>query len=212
MKLIPLRSVCDVGCGDGSWLRAFREAGVTDVLGIDGEYVHEHPLQIPVANFKTMDLNEEISLDRPFDLAISLEVAEHLSEDRATSFVRDLTRLARLILFSAAIPGQGGTNHINEQWQTYRTALFAQCDYVLCDVPRPQIWRNRRIAYFHRQNMLLFCARAALEAAPLLATCPHSLRHSLVHPEILEFGDALRALRAPAPRSAKRRLKQFLRR
>jgi SAM-dependent methyltransferase len=207
---MPVASVCDVGCGDGTWLRVFREQGVTDVLGIDGEYVAKDRLQIPAANFRAMDLRHRISLQRPFDLAISLEVAEHLPESRAASFVEDLTRLAPVILFSAAIPGQGGRNHVNEQWQTYWTATFTQCGYVVCDFLRPKIWRNRRIAYWYRQNALLFCSESSLEIIPELALSPHSLRVSLVHPEQMDFPDALRAAVSAAPKYAKYCLKRVL--
>src|SRR5205823_14322324 len=119
LQLMPVISVCDVGCGDGTWLRVFRDEGVTDVVGIDGEYMTKDLLQVPLANFQPMYLRQQISVQRSFDLAISLEVAEHLPESRATTFIKDLTRLAPVVLFSAAIPGQGGRDHVNEQWQTY---------------------------------------------------------------------------------------------
>jgi 2-polyprenyl-3-methyl-5-hydroxy-6-metoxy-1,4-benzoquinol methylase len=90
---MPVTSVCDVGCGDGTWLRVFRDEGVANIVGIDGEYVTRYLLQIPVADFQPMDLRQEVRLQRSFDLVISLEVAEHLSEDRAVGFVEDLTRL-----------------------------------------------------------------------------------------------------------------------
>jgi hypothetical protein len=105
-------------------------------------------LRIPDSYFQPIDLNHQISLQRSFDLAISLEVAKHLPESRAASFVEDLTRLAPVVVFSAAIPGQGGRDHVKEQWQTYWVAIFAQHQYVVCDVVRPKIWKNRRIAYW----------------------------------------------------------------
>jgi hypothetical protein len=157
-----------------------------------------------------MDLRHRISLARSFDLAISLEVAEHLPESRAESFVEDLTRLAPMVLFSAAIPGQGGRDHVNEQWQTYWAAMFSQHDYTLCDFLRPKIWNNRRIAYWYRQNILLFCNRRSLETFPELEHSPHSLRLSLVHPEQFDFPDTVRAAVAAAPKYAKQRLKRFL--
>jgi hypothetical protein len=212
LRLIPVASVCDIGCGDGTWLRVFREQGITDIVGIDGEHVTRDLLQIPVSDFQPMDLRHQISLTRSFDLATSLEVAEHLPESRAASFVEDLTCLAPVVLFSAAIPSQGGRDHVNEQWQTYWTAMFSQYDYTVCDVVRPKIWKNRRIAYWYRQNILLFCNRRSLETFPELAGSPHSLRLPLVHPEQLDFPDALRAATIAAPKYAKESLKRFLKR
>lgn len=210
LGMMPVTSVCDIGCGVGTWLRAFREHGVADVVGIDGAYVTGDLLQIPAADFRPMDLRRRISLQRSFDLAMSLEVAEHLPENRAESFVADLTRLAPVVLFSAAIPGQGGVDHINEQWQTYWVALFAQCGYTVCDALRPQIWKNRRIAYWYRQNMMFFCNRSALEKIPALAAAPHALRHSLVHPGQMDLGDALRGVVSAVRKSIQCQLRQLV--
>jgi SAM-dependent methyltransferase len=212
LKFIPITSVCDIGCGDGTWLRVFREQGVTDILGVDGEHVSRDLLQISVSDFQPMDLRHQVSLSRSFDLAISLEVAEHLPESRAASFVEDLTRLAPVVLFSAAIPGQGGRDHVNEQWQTYWTLIFSQYNHTVCDIVRPKIWRNRRIAYWYRQNILLFCDPHSLETVPELAGAPHSLRLPLVHPEQLDFHDALRAATVAAPKYARQSLKRFWKR
>ena len=167
-KFVPVRSVCDVGCGVGTWLRAFLEAGVHDVLGVDGCYVDNYLLEIPGSAFYRADLRQALRLDRSFDLAMSIEVAEHLPESRSISFVEDLTRLAPVVLFSAAIPRQGGTNHINEQWQSHWAAIFARYDFVSCDVLRPLIWDNAEIARWYRQNILLFCRRDFLPEVPRL--------------------------------------------
>jgi SAM-dependent methyltransferase len=210
LQAIPVNSVCDVGCGDGTWLQVFGEAGVADVVGIDGEYILRDLLRIPVANFQAMDLRQRISLPRSFDLAISLEVAEHLPESRASTFVEDLMRLAPVILFSAAIPGQGGRGHVNEQWQLYWAGMFSQRGYVTCDFLRPKIWRNRKIAYWYRQNTLLFCDKNVLASIPPLARSEHMLRLSLVHPEQMDFPDALGAAIAAAPTYAKHWLKRLL--
>src|SRR5688572_3838294 len=72
------RSVVDVGCGNGTWLATFHEKGVTDVLGVDGEYVDRDELDIPGGQFLPFDLTKRLELDRQFDLVMSLEVAEHL--------------------------------------------------------------------------------------------------------------------------------------
>lgn len=180
-QMLGTRSVCDVGCGVGTWLQCWREHGVNDVLGIDGDYVDPTQLMIPVANFQSADLRRPIPCERRFDLAMSLEVAEHLPPDRATSFVLDLTALAPVILFSAAVPGQGGTNHINEQWQGYWASLFDAAGFDACDVVRPQIWSNDDVEPWYRQNTLLYCRRDVVGAySGLNQTMPFPL--SLVHP------------------------------
>lgn len=183
-QFVPIHSVCDVGCGVGTWLRAFHEAGIQDILGLDGYYVDKNLLEIPGAAFCEKDLRQPLRLDRSFDIAISLEVAEHLPESRSTSFVEDLTKLAPVVLFSAAIPRQGGTAHVNEQWQSYWTAIFNQHDFVTCDVLRPIIWNNTNIARWYRQNILLFCHRDFLPEVPGLNRRPDSsLPLAVVHPQ-----------------------------
>ena len=70
------------------------------------------------------DHSEDLRLTKNYDLAISLEVAEHLSSESANMFIACLTNMSDIVLFSAAIPGQGGENRINEQWPKYRSGLF----------------------------------------------------------------------------------------
>jgi hypothetical protein len=166
------------------WLRVFLEAGVEDIVGADGHWVDTDSLIIPVSAFHHADLRESFRLDRRFDLAISIEVAEHLPESRSASFVEDLTRLAPLVLFSAAIPRQGGTDHINEQWQSYWAAVFARYDFEACDVVRPLIWNNTEIARWYRQNIILFCRRDFLQNVPgLTGPTANGLPLSVVHPQ-----------------------------
>ena len=111
LDLVPVKSVCDVGCGVAPWLSVFRERGVHDILGVDGDYVDTKLLCIPADRFIPLDLSQPVTLERRFDLVVSLEVAEHLPESRAASFVHDLTALASVVMFSAAVPGQDGTHH-----------------------------------------------------------------------------------------------------
>src|SRR5262249_43878340 len=138
LQLLPVRSVVDVGCGDGNWSAAFHELGVQEILGIDGEYVRKEVLQIPVEWFQPTDLSKPFRLNRSFDLAICLEVAEHLPPEGALAFVESLTASAPAVLFSAAIPYQGGDNHINERWQDEWVSLFKQRGYLAIDAFRKQ--------------------------------------------------------------------------
>jgi len=151
-------SVVDVGCGVGTWLSVFHANGVADGEGIDGDYVNRDMLSIPASHFTPRDLRNPGTFSRRFDLVISLETAEHLPEESAGRFVKFLTSLGNVVLFSAAIPGQARTPgvHLNEQWPDYWVALFADCGYRVIDCVRPRIWQNERVCWWYAQNALLF--------------------------------------------------------
>jgi SAM-dependent methyltransferase len=185
LELLPVQSAVDIGCGDGSWLAALQKLGVSDILGIDGDYVQPDLLQIPRDRFQPMDLTKPFHLDRTFDFAMSLEVAEHLPPDSATAFVASLVAAAPAVLFSAAIPFQGGDNHINEQWPEKWVALFQQHGYSLIDAIRKRIWQNDAVEFWYAQNTLLFVRRDLLERHPALQAELESTdlaRLSMVHP------------------------------
>ena len=133
-------------------------------------------------------MEEKINLGKKFELVQTLEVAEHLSPERAESFVEDLTNLGDVVLFSAAILGQGGTNHVNEQMQSYWVEKFLQRDYVCIDCLRPQIWTNPQIDSYYRQNIFLYVKRTELYHYPemqkyYLENREHTI-YDAVHPEI----------------------------
>ena len=185
LELHPARSVVDMGCGDGTWLAVFRKRGVADILGIDGEYVGRDVLQIPEECYRAVDLTKPAELGRTFDLAVSLEVAEHLPASCQVSFVASLTRLAQVVLFSAAIPLQGGNHHVNEQWPDVWAKLFLEHGFHPVDSIRKQVWANDAVDWWYAQNILLFVHSSVLERNPRLKaefeqTNPRQLR--LVHP------------------------------
>src|SRR5262249_3367303 len=151
-----------------SWLAAFQECGVHDFLGIDGPYVDPRSLLVDPAHFRAADLSRPIVLTRSFDLAICLEVAEHLPPTSAGPLVRTLTAAASPVLFSAALPGQGGTAHINEQWPEYWEALFRERGYQRLDPIRKHIWMNPLVEWWYRQNIYLYASGATVSASPRL--------------------------------------------
>lgn len=185
--LVKPRSVVDVGCGVGTWLSAFRSAGVPDALGVDGDYVPRDRLQIPADQFRPADLSKPLDLGRTFDLALSLEVGEHIPADCADVYVDSLVALAPVVVFAAAIPFQGGTDHVNEQWPSWWVEKFAERGYVVVDAVRPLIWDNDKVEPFYRQDILVFVAEGRLDRYPALRAArerTHESMISLVHPKI----------------------------
>lgn len=174
-ELVKPRSVVDVGCGEGWWAQAFADLGC-DILGIDGEYVQGSPLG---ERFVARDLNEPLALSDTFDLAVSLEVAEHLPPERAESFVADLCALAPVVLFSAAIPGQTGAGHVNCQWPSYWVELFAKHGRQLSGALRWGIWTEEHVEPWYRQNLLL--AWPEMGPRPLSWDTPPA---DVVHPDV----------------------------
>ena len=156
MELVAPERVVDVGCGTGTWLRAFLAHGATEIRGVDGAHVPTGDLEIPPKCFRAADLAEPIAINGRYDLAICLEVAEHLPPERGPGLVADLVAMAPVVLFSAAIPGQGGTGHVNERWQDEWAAEFAGQGYVALDVIRPRVWSDPEIDWWYAQNTLLF--------------------------------------------------------
>jgi SAM-dependent methyltransferase len=181
LDLVRPGSVVDVGCGVGSWLEVAMRLGVEEVLGVDGGYVDRRWLRIPAERFTVRDLPQPLSLPQTFDLTLSLEVAEHLPHARADSFVFDLCALAPVVLFSAALPQQGGVEHINEQWPDYWVERFERADYQLIDCLRPRFWSDPEVEYYFAQNAMLFVAPGELPDEVRGPRMP--LR--AVHPELL---------------------------
>ncbi|HVB75221.1 MAG TPA: methyltransferase domain-containing protein [Ktedonobacteraceae bacterium] len=187
MELIRPSCVVDLGCGTGEFLKVFQEYGVDEILGIDGAYVQRSRLAIPQEHFTALDLRMPFTIDKTYDLAVCLEVAEHLPPESATGLIESLTRLAPIILFSAAIPHQGGTDHVNEQWLEYWVQLFRARGFEPVDALRKRIWTNPQVEVWYRQNILLFCNEQALMSNSALekefgATNLNQL--SMVHPEL----------------------------
>lgn len=184
-RFVPVSSVLDVGCGIGTWLGAFREHGVSDLIGLDGAYVQRASLQIPQESFIPCDLTAPPDLGRKFDLVTSLEVAEHLPAAAADGFVRYLTSFSPVVMFSAAVPGQGGKHHVNEQWPDYWAARFEQHGFTVVDCLRPLLWNNPHVEWWYAQNTFLFVKSDVLaENSALREAAKQTDRNRLaiVHP------------------------------
>jgi SAM-dependent methyltransferase len=198
IELLSPKSIVDVGCGVGTWLAAAQELGVSDVLGIDGPYVDRRMLQIPQESFHVADLRQPLDIGRTFELALCLEVGEHLPEHAADQLVTSLTVLAPAVLYSAAIPRQGGENHINEQWQSWWVERFRNRGYAAIDSVRNRIWNDREVEWWYVQNILLMVREDVVRASSALTEQLERTNgvYAVVHPQAylnrLDAADTLR--------------------
>jgi len=187
LDLVRPHSVLDVGCGLGAWLKVFQELGVEDLRGVDGDYVDREKLMFDAARFFAADLSRSFSLGRRFDLVISLETAEHLPEESEEIFVDCLTSHADLVLFSAAIPRQGGAAHVNERWQHHWAEKFRKRGFVPVDCIRWRVWANPGVEAYYAENMLLYARRERVEEDGRLQEekrAGERIPLSLVHPSV----------------------------
>lgn len=149
------RSVVDVGCGLGFFLRAMQARGA-DIKAIDADWVVPLATEIDKSLYSYQDLNEPLQISKRYDLAVSLEVAEHLLPERGESFVADLCALSDVVMFSAAVPGQRGSGHIHMQWQDWWAERFGEHGYSCYDPIRRKIAAKPDAFDWFAQNTLLF--------------------------------------------------------
>ncbi|MEX0679746.1 MAG: glycosyltransferase domain-containing protein, partial [Balneolales bacterium] len=184
-KIAP-ESVIDFGCATGTWLAEFRGLGVRDLCGIDGPWVNKDLLEIKREDFLVHDFNKKnYKPKQKYDLALCIEVAEHISKDMGEKLVASLTEASDRVLFSAAVKAQGGTGHINEQPQHYWADRFLSHGYVAVDMIRPLIWNDDSVNVIYKQNMLLY-VKKGLAGDPNLKEMIVSQKYDLdkIHPEL----------------------------
>ena len=174
-------SLIDVGCGVGTWVRATMDFGITDVCGIDGVDVREDDLLFPRSLFRQQDLTQPWHLGRMFDVALCLEVGEHLPPEKAPTLVQALAVHSDVVMFSGACPGQRGQHHVNCQWPDYWQSLFNAQGYVCDDAIRWKIWDIAAIEPWYRQNMFV-----ATRAPDRAGREPRMSR--VIHPQMLAIG------------------------
>jgi SAM-dependent methyltransferase len=182
---VPAR-VIDVGCGQGAWLAAAESLGSGELTGLDGDWVDRAKLRSARIAFHATDLAAAIPDRGRHDLCISVEVAEHLPAARADGFVADLCRASDVVLFSGAVPMQGGTEHVHEARASAWAARFDARGYACFDLVRGAVWDDARVAWWYRQNLFVYVARgSAPHAAFARAALPPTPR-DLVHPDAFE--------------------------
>jgi SAM-dependent methyltransferase len=184
LEILEPDSIVDLGCGRGAWLKVASHLGVTRLVGIDGPWVTSADLMIDASCFRPTDFTKEAipDLERRFDLAICCEVLEHVSPEIARTMIDWLCRNSRAVLFSAAIPGQGGRNHINEDWMSNWVGLFSARNFDAYDIIRPRVWSDQDVADFYRQNCILAAERGHPSFSGMTPVSGQGLDR--VHPEL----------------------------
>jgi SAM-dependent methyltransferase len=160
------KSVVDIGCGTGAWLAEFLRLGVSDATGVDGAYVAAETLLIPATAYRAQDIAQRFDLGRRYDLAVCLEVGEHIPKASSATLVANIVAHAPMVLFSAAVPGQGGQDHINEQPLEFWRDLFAQEGFVAFDAFRPLLRGARDVDPWYRNNVLLYVREDTVAGLP----------------------------------------------
>jgi len=213
-KIVPIvldligtpKSVVDLGGGTGAWCTVFKECGVSTVTCIDDARIQPQDLLVEPQEFIGCDFSAALPAAVRSDLALSLEVAEHLKEEMADAIVRFLTESSDVVLFSGAIPGQPNRSHVNEKPPLFWKRLFEQRGFSRLDVVRPKIIADTTISYWYRQNLFLFANSRGLsrlkETHSAFETIPEDFE--LVHTGILERYRA--GLHPPSARRAFREL------
>jgi len=171
VQSLKVESVLDVGCGAGAWLAEYANQRVPICLGVDGDYVKPASLLVPAQDFVARDISQPFDLEKRFDLVQCLEVGEHLNPSASRTLVANLVRHSDFVLFSAAVPGQGGENHINEQPYEFWRKIFAEHGYQPYDFVRPLVRRTKSVEGWYRRNVMLYVAnRSQLQLGPAVAT------------------------------------------
>lgn len=151
------KSVLDLGCGAGGFIKAFEDKGVTDY------HLFDHPsLNLDMLLIERKDRFVPVDLDRiaptpiKVDVAICTEVLEHLAPTRSEEIVRFLAESAEIIVFSAAVPRQGGLGHINEQWHNHWHTVFSKYGFTYFDGFKPFLISDERVHYWLIQNLFIY--------------------------------------------------------
>lgn len=188
--------VLDVGAGEGHWLdAAYALWPGSSMLGLD---LIERD-SFPMVRYWDADGDVELPLHavphpdkmhsddtpetthRRWPLTLCLEMAEHVSPASGDRLVGDLCRVAECVLWSAAIPGQGGDGHVNEQPPAYWNDRFNRHGWFLVDPFRFPLWGDERVEPWYRQNLLLAMPGAMYSdgrvGGPLATSAPPHLVH-----------------------------------
>lgn len=155
-------TLVDVGCGGGFLLSALDARGVA-CFGLEYSQAGIDLCRSAGLDVRPFDLEHDTFAGYSFDVAVSMEVAEHLPASVADRFVDLLASLAPVVVFTAARPGQVGTDHVNEQPPEYWIERFAARGFAphetLADTWQHE-WERLGVIECYRRNLMVFSRTA----------------------------------------------------
>lgn len=155
--LPKINSVVDIGCGMAAFSKVFQESGVEKVTLIDHpNFKASNCLVKQEFQFIPCNLDKEIPENLSADLLICTEVLEHITKKRSLQVLDFITSCSDIIIFSAAIPRQGGLGHINEQRHEFWIKEFKKREFDYADLFKTKIINDESIFYWLRQNIFIF--------------------------------------------------------
>lgn len=177
MDVFSPSSVVDLGCAQGNYLLNFAERGV-DIFGYEGSSHAVKNALIPPDKITRQDLTKPFTAPRQYDLAMSFEVGEHLPKSAAETFVKNIIHFSNAIAYTAAHPGQGGTDHVNEQPQAYWIGIFRKHGYEYDERTSKRLkslFEEQNCAWWLAKNIMVFRAENA-NRARRESSAPHASR------------------------------------
>lgn len=185
LSFYKFNSLIDLGCGMGTWCKAASDLGVENILGLDQHVYEQQYMLISDKNYIRFNLKNKLNGYGPFDIAISVEVAEHIDNTYVDSFIRNVCSQSNVVLFSAALPFQGGTGHINEKRCSFWKQKFNKYGYEIIDCIRPHFWDDQNIEIWYRNNCVLFVKNHMY--SEFVTKIPKDMPPlDIIHPEMLE--------------------------
>lgn len=151
VKQFEVKSVLDVGCGQGHAVQWFRDH-IGSAEGIDGLPRNVAEAVTPIYQHDLRDGAYAV----PSDLVWSCEVAEHV-EPRFVDNYLDTLASGRVVAMTHAMPDQAGYHHVNCQPSDYWIERMVARGYVH-DWPATVAWRhiaaNDGHVYFTRSGLV----------------------------------------------------------
>jgi SAM-dependent methyltransferase len=152
------QSVIDIGCGTGTLLLELKKRGV-NTLGLEYSQAGLENCRVKGLSVQHFNIESGKAIAEKADLAISTEVAEHLPAKCADKYVDILTSISNTVIVTAATPGQGGLDHVNEQPNEYWIGKFSQRDFQYQKEFTMQLrkeWQEKNTTDWYYSNVMVF--------------------------------------------------------